>query len=90
MATRTRTEPFGIWTLMFAALGCATFLYRGVIAFFSAEDRTLEGALFVSVGAIASVIVAHMIWQLAHESTNANDTAGFESAYPPHPDEMED
>ena len=80
MDTSKRDEILGIWPLLLCALGCVTFTLRGIIAVADHQERMLEGVIFLTFGIVASMVVAHMIWQLAHKSKQSVENTQFDPA----------
>ena len=77
----SKRDDFGIWPYLFGALGCLTFIYRGIIVLADRQERTLEGGIFLTTGLVASVFVAHAIWKLAHESKHSDKSSQFDEAH---------
>jgi len=74
-------HDMGIWPHLLCALGCLTFMYRGLVALVDRQDRMLEGGIFLATGVVASIFVAHAIWKLAHESKHSDESSQFDSAH---------
>ncbi len=86
----TKRDDFGIWPYLFGAIGCLTFIYRGIIALVGGQNRLLEGSIFLMIGLVASLLVAHGIWKLSQESSRSGETSPIETEQSSHSAGTED